>query len=78
MALYLSPREFNILAYSIDHQGEVVSREQLLEAVWEYDRSPITRTVDMHITKLRQKIEDASTLWGRPWCRLKRLCLAGP
>ena len=60
-ALNLSPREFKILAYFIDHQGEVVSREQLLEAVWEYDRSPITRTVDMHITKLRQKIEDASS-----------------
>ena len=59
--LTLSPREFKILAYFIEHRGEVVSREQLLEAVWEYDRSPITRTVDMHITKLRQKIEDSSS-----------------
>ena len=38
--------------------GEQVSRDQLLQAVWEYDRFPLTRTVDMHITKLGQKIEE--------------------
>ena len=36
----------------------MVSRDQLLDAVWGYDYLPLTRTVDMHIAKLRQKIED--------------------
>jgi DNA-binding response OmpR family regulator len=54
----LSPREFEILRYFIEHRGEVVTRDQLLDAVWGYDSFPLTRTVDMHIAKLRQKIED--------------------
>jgi DNA-binding response OmpR family regulator len=54
----LSPREFQLLCYFIDHRGEVVSREQLLDAVWGYDTIPFTRTVDTHIAKLRKKIED--------------------
>lgn len=56
--LELSPREFKIVKYFIEHRGEVVSRDQLLDAVWGYDSLPLTRTVDMHIAKLRQKIED--------------------
>ena len=35
-----------------------VTREQLLDAVWDYDTAPLTRTVDMHVAKLRKKIED--------------------
>ena len=54
----LSPREFKIIRYFAEHRGEVVSRDQLLDAVWGYDSLPLTRTVDMHIAKLRQKIED--------------------
>jgi two-component system alkaline phosphatase synthesis response regulator PhoP len=57
-ALDLSPREFKIMRYFVEHRGEVVSRDQLLDAVWGYDYLPLTRTVDMHIAKLRQKIED--------------------
>jgi DNA-binding response OmpR family regulator len=57
-SLSLSPREFGILKFLIEHRGEVVSRETLLDAVWGYDNFPLTRTVDMHIAKLRQKIED--------------------
>jgi len=57
-ALPLSHREFQILEYFIAHRGETVTREQLLEAVWGYDGFPLTRTVDVHIAKLRQKIED--------------------
>jgi DNA-binding response OmpR family regulator len=57
-ALELSPREFKILRYLIEHRGEVVSRDQLLDVVWGYENFPLTRTVDMHIAKLRQKIED--------------------
>lgn len=55
--LQLSAREFRLLEYFVAHRGEEVTRDQLLQAVWEYDRFPLTRTVDMHITKLRQKIE---------------------
>ena len=57
-AIELSPREFQLLCFFIDHRGEVVSREQLLDAVWGYDTIPFTRTVDTHIAKLRKKIED--------------------
>ncbi|HET9532390.1 MAG TPA: response regulator transcription factor [Blastocatellia bacterium] len=53
----LSPREFKIMKYFIEHRGEVVTRDQLLDAVWGYDSFPLTRTVDTHIAKLRQKIE---------------------
>jgi two-component system alkaline phosphatase synthesis response regulator PhoP len=53
----LSQREFRLLKYFIEHRGEVVARDQLLDAVWGYDRFPLSRTVDMHIAKLRQKIE---------------------
>ncbi len=58
--LDLSPREFKIIRYFAEHRGEVVSRDQLLDAVWGYEGMPLTRTVDMHIAKLRQKIEDTS------------------
>jgi len=56
--LDLSPREFRLLQYFIEHRGEVVPREQLLDAVWGYDNASLTRTVDMHVAKLRKKIED--------------------
>ncbi|MCG6948085.1 MAG: response regulator transcription factor [Acidobacteria bacterium] len=56
--LDLTPREFRLLGYFLAHQGEVVSREELLDAVWGYDTIPFTRTVDTHIAKLRKKIED--------------------
>ena len=57
--LRLLPREFRLLEYFIEHRGEVVSRDQILDAVWDHDAmSPLTRTVDMHVAKLRQKIED--------------------
>ena len=56
--LNLSPREFRILKYFLERKGEVITRDQLLDAVWGYDGFPLTRTVDMHIAKLRHKIED--------------------
>ena len=58
--LDLSPREFAILACLIAHRGEVVTREQLLHEVWGYDEPPLTRTVDMHVAKLRRKIEPSA------------------
>jgi len=57
--LNLSPREFRLLEYFIQHRGQVVDRDALLDAVWGYDRAPLTRTVDMHVAKLRKKIEDS-------------------
>ena len=56
-ALDLSAREFEILRYLIRHRGEIVTRDQLLDEVWGYDSTPVTRTVDNHIARLRQKIE---------------------
>ena len=56
-ALELTPREFRILRYFIDHANEVVSRDALLNHVWGYDSSAFTRTVDTHMARLRQKIE---------------------
>ena len=58
-AIELSPREFRILKYFSEHRSEVITRDQLLDAVWGYSSFPLTRTVDMHIAKLRQKIEAA-------------------
>lgn len=55
--LELSPREFELLKYFIQHRGETVTRDQLLDDVWGYDNYPLTRTIDNHIAKLRQKIE---------------------
>ena len=55
--LDLSAREFEILRYLIRRRGEIVTRDQLLDEVWGYDSTPVTRTVDNHIARLRQKIE---------------------
>jgi len=56
-ALRLSAREFAILKYFLQREGEVVSREMLLTDVWGYDVQPSTRTVDNYILSLRKKIE---------------------
>jgi two-component system alkaline phosphatase synthesis response regulator PhoP len=53
----ITARELKLLQYFIAHRGEVVPRERLLDQVWEYDDVPLTRTVDMHVAKLRKKIE---------------------
>ena len=54
----LSAREFQLLRYLIEHRGELVTRDQMLKEVWGYDAMPSTRTVDVHMTWLRQKVED--------------------
>jgi two-component system alkaline phosphatase synthesis response regulator PhoP len=56
--LDLTPREFDILRLLIQYRGEVVTRDRLLDEVWGYEAYPSTRTVDSHILKLRQKMED--------------------
>jgi len=57
-SLKLSPREYELLSSFIKRQGEIISRDELLNQIWGYDSFPNTRTVDAHIAKLRQKIED--------------------
>lgn len=57
----LSPREMRLLRFFIERRNEVISREAILDAVWDYDSAPLTRTVDMHVAKLRGKIEDNLT-----------------
>jgi two-component system OmpR family response regulator len=53
----LTHKEFDLLAFLIKNRGQVFSRDQLLEKVWGYDYAGDTRTVDVHIRWLRQKIE---------------------
>ncbi len=58
--LELTPKEFELLALMVSHQGKVFTREVLLEKVWGYEFSGDTRTVDVHIRHLRQKLNDDS------------------
>lgn len=58
VALDLTPKEFDLLVFLARHKGLVFNREQLLEKVWGYDYAGDTRTVDVHIRWLREKIED--------------------
>lgn len=67
----LTPKEFDILCYLAQSPGRAFSREQLLERVWGYDFPGDTRTVDTHITRLREKLVKAGlkqqyvhTVWG--------------
>jgi two-component system alkaline phosphatase synthesis response regulator PhoP len=53
----LSSLEYKLLRYFIEQRGTVLSRSELLEHVWGYDAMPFTRTVDVHVASLRQKIE---------------------
>jgi len=55
--LTLSPVEFRLLEYLIQHRGNVVTREELLEDVWSIQADTLSRTVDVHIAGLRRKIE---------------------
>ena len=53
----LSAREFKLLRHFVAHRGATISRDSLLADVWGYDATPLTRTVDVHVAGLRQKIE---------------------
>jgi two-component system alkaline phosphatase synthesis response regulator PhoP len=55
--LDLSAKEFQLLRYFIEHRGATVSRDELLHQVWGYNATPSTRTVDVHVAWLRQKLE---------------------
>jgi two-component system, OmpR family, alkaline phosphatase synthesis response regulator PhoP len=56
--LYLSAREFQLLRYLIERAGTTIPRVELLQSVWGYDSSTLTRTVDTHIASLRDKLEE--------------------
>ena len=53
----LQPREFKLLEYLMRHANQVVTRTMLLENVWDYNFDPQTNVVDVHVSKLRQKID---------------------
>lgn len=55
--LELTPKEFELLVYMVTNRGRVLSREQLLNAVWDYDFVGDSRIVDVHVSHLREKIE---------------------
>ncbi len=54
----LQPREFRLLEYLLRHKNTVVTRTMMLEGVWEYHFDPGTNVVDVHISRLRRKLED--------------------
>lgn len=57
----LTLKEFELLTYLMEHINRVVTRDELLDHIWGYDYDGETRTLDMHIKTLRQKLHDAGT-----------------
>ena len=57
--VYLSAREFQLLRYFAEHNGITLSRDEILREVWGYEVGTFTRTVDVHVAGLRQKLEKA-------------------
>jgi two-component system OmpR family response regulator len=55
--IVLQPREFRLLEYLMKHRGQVVTRTMLLEGVWDYHFDPQTNVIDVHISRLRAKID---------------------
>lgn len=56
-AIVLQPREFRLLEYLVRHQGQIVTRTMLLEAVWDFHFDPGTNVIDVQISRLRNKID---------------------
>jgi len=56
--LRMSSKEFQLLKYFVEHEGEVISRAQLLDDIWGFEVTPTTRTVDNYILSLRKNIEE--------------------
>lgn len=55
--VYLSQREFQLLRYFIEHAQSTIPRSELLQSIWGYSEKTLTRTVDMHVSSLREKLE---------------------
>jgi DNA-binding response OmpR family regulator len=60
--IFLKPREFDLLQVLINNRNLALSREKLLKLVWEFDYEGDTRTVDVHIQRLRQKLSIADRI----------------
>jgi two-component system, OmpR family, response regulator len=76
--LDLQPREFTLLEYLMRHAGQVVTRTMLLEGVWDYHFDPQTNVIDVHVSRLRQKIDKG---FDKPLLRTIRgagYCLRAP
>jgi len=76
--LDLQPREFSLLEYLMRHAGQVVTRTMLLEGVWDYHFDPQTNVIDVHVSRLRQKIDKG---FDKPLLRTVRgagYCLRAP
>lgn len=56
--LIIQPKEFQLLRYLLEHQGQVISRTLLFESVWDYHFDPKTNVIDVHVAKLRKKLEE--------------------
>lgn len=56
-SIVLQPREFRLLEYLMKHRGQVVTRTMLLEGVWDYHFDPQTNVIDVHVSRLRAKID---------------------
>ena len=57
MTVTLQPREFRLLEYLMRHQDQVVTRTMVLEGVWDYHFDPGTNIIDVHVSRLRRKID---------------------
>ena len=60
LAIELQPREFRLLEYFLRHIDQVVTRTMLLEGVWDYHFDPGTNVIDVHVSRLRRKLDDGS------------------
>ena len=67
--MHLSAKEFDLLAYFMRHPGQVLSREQLLNGVWDYDHDPGTNVVEVYVGYLRRKLGDRDRRRSRPCAR---------
>ncbi|MBF9018176.1 MULTISPECIES: response regulator transcription factor [unclassified Oceanispirochaeta] len=59
LLIHLHAKEFRLLEYLVKHSGELLSRDKILDEVWGYESETTTRTVDVHIAKLRQKLNES-------------------
>lgn len=60
-AVELTPKEFDLLVFLLENRGTVFTREKLLDAVWGYDYMGDSRTVDIHVVRLRKKLDDSDS-----------------
>lgn len=62
LSVEIQPKEFQLLRYLLEHQDQVVTRTMLFEAVWDYQFDPQTNVIDVHVARLRKKLQAANCL----------------